>query len=139
MTEIDHIITLIRAFTGFRGEITAESTLVQDLDIWGDDLVEFFEAYLIEFNVDMSSYRWYFHTREEVSPHLGSIFFKPPNKRVPQIPITVSMLKDFADSGKWSVQYPEHTLPKYRIDIILDWIILVALFIGCLAWVMSNR
>ena len=137
MISTEDIVALLRESTRFHGIITPETTLQNDLGIWGDDMDEVLGDYAKRFSVDMSSYLWYFHTGEE-GQNLGSLFFKPPNARVLQIPITVCMLRDFANSGRWSVIYPEHTLPKHRVDITINRIIAVAL-LGVLAtWLLAK-
>lgn len=74
----------------------------------------------------MSEYIWYFHHEEEGNwTSIGGIIFKSPNKRIKRIPITPKMLTEFANSKKWSVDYPEHNLPKYRYDIIINQIIFI--------------
>ena len=66
----------------------------------------------------MSPYLWYFHADEEgASLSIGSIFSKPPYQRVQRIAVTPQMLTNFANGRKWDIKYPEHKLPKYRIDV----------------------
>ena len=87
--------------------------------ISGDDCAEFLEAYAMKYNVDMTDFLWYFHYEEE-GFNIGSMFFKTPDARVEHIPITPIMLETFANKGKWDMTYPEHTLPKYRIDLMIN-------------------
>lgn len=129
MIEMSEIIDLIRYKTGYEGEIGEQSSLQDDLDIYGDELSDVLQDYALEFNVNMGDYLWYFHIGKEEGFNLGAWFFKPPTKRVTEIPITLHMLHQFAVSGVWSVDYPEHQLPKYRIDIIINRIISISLLL----------
>ena len=72
----------------------------------------------------MNSYLWYFHTDEEGNS-FGSGFFKPPNERVKHIPVTAEVLLKSANEGKWTIEYPEHKIPKRRYDIIINQILIL--------------
>lgn len=121
MYALEDIIEFIKEQTA-RREVNADDDLFNDLGIAGDDHDEFMQAYSKKFNVDMSSYLWYFHTNEEGSTSsIRSNFFKPPNERVKHISITPEMLLEFAKKGKWVITYPEHTLPKPRYDILITY------------------
>lgn len=89
------------------------------LGIAGDDFHELIEAYAQRFGVSIESYLWYFHADEE-GVNFGILFFRPPHCRVKRIPITPLMLVDFAQKGTWDVQYPPHTIPKSRIDLLMN-------------------
>jgi len=99
----------------------------------GDDFHEMIEKYAKKYSVEMKGYLWYFHADEESGwNNIGGWFFKPPYSRVARIPITPLMLTDFANRGKWDLQYPEHKLPKKRSDILINQIllgVLLALFL----------
>ena len=138
MTETKEIIDFVRSETGHREDMTDNTTLQDDIGIWGDDVSELLENYAKRFSVDMSSFLWYFHTREEgTSP--GSLFFKPPNERVEQIPITVAMLRDFANTGTWSVVYPDHYIPKRRTDLLINLIITLTVVIVWVVWIIVKK
>lgn len=47
--------------------------------------------------------------------------FKTPDKRVSQIPVTLEMLQNFANLKEWSIEYPDHSIPKQRYDVILTY------------------
>lgn len=86
----------------------------------------------------MDSYLWYFHTRGE-GWNIGSIFFKPPNKRVEQITITPSMLTKFAESGVWDVDYPNHSVPKRRYDLIINQVIVIIIVLVSIGWALISK
>ena len=98
---------------------------------------ELLTAYSEDFKVNMELYIWYFHTTDE-GQNFGSLFFKPPNKRVEQIQITPHLLNEFAELGKWSIDYPEHSIPKHRYDIIFNQIICLIIF-GWLGWSLISK
>ncbi|MBL7974181.1 MAG: DUF1493 family protein [Candidatus Kapabacteria bacterium] len=110
-------------------KVAKDSDIELDLGCTGDDFNDLIEKYAEQFNVDMSLYLWYFHHSEEGLMSVGNIFFKTPDQRVTHIPITPTMLLEFAQSGKWNVRYPEHTIPPKRYDILVNQII--ALIIMC--------
>ena len=129
---ITNIIDFTKDLSG-TNEITADSEICDGIGLCGDDFHEFIDKFASEFHVDMSGYLWYFHAAEEVGWNsIGGIFFDPPYKRVKRIPVTVSMLLDFANEGKWDIIYPEHKVPKRRYDILINQI----LVLGFITWVL---
>lgn len=110
-------------------KVTENIDIESDLGCYGDDFHELIEEYAKRFNVDISTYLWYFHTREEGSESIAELFFSPPNIRVKRIPITPKMLYEFAEKGKWEVKYPKHDIPKKRYDLFVNLILLIAIII----------
>ena len=100
-------------------------TDIFSLGIYGDDMDEFLGSYHKKYNVNFDNYLWYFHNEEEISNNfsIGKIFFKPPYDSVERIPITPEILTKFANTKVWEIDYPEHQLPKYRYDVLIDQII----------------
>ena len=100
-------------------------TDIFSLGIYGDDMDEFLGSYHKKYNVNFDNYLWYFHNEEEISNNfsIGKIFFKPPYDSVERIPITLEILTKFANTKVWEIDYPEHQLPKYRYDVLIDQII----------------
>lgn len=114
----------------WKSNLNSDSDIFEKVKIIGDDCEELLFKYKEKFNVNFDSFLWYFHYYEETSPFIGGLFFKPPYQRVKRIPITPKMLSEFANSKVWNIDYPEHKLPKYRFDIIINamvGIILVAI------------
>ena len=109
------------------GEIIESCDIVKDLGCYGEDFDELMSAYSKKFHVDMTSYLWYFHTKEEGNS-FGGMVFKAPNERVKRIPVTPIVLVDSANNGKWIISYPEHTLPKKRFDLTINLILVIAFF-----------
>lgn len=123
------VSAFIKSFTGSHKSIDDGTKIVEDLGVNGDDLSELLEKYAKTFDVDMTKYLWYFHGKEEPSLNVGAIFFRPPHKRVERIPITVGMLKSFASTKKWAVEYPPHHMPALRIDIFITWVFYLFVFL----------
>ncbi len=118
MNTIADIYKLIESECGIElDKLNSNSDLMGDLGIYGDDFDELMLAYAKKFDVNLDSYLWYFHSCEEVGSPFTFIF-PPPNKRVKRIVITPELLSKYANLKKWAVKYPEHSLPKYRWDII---------------------
>jgi hypothetical protein len=131
---LEEIIVFLKEET-FEKEITSNSDIWGDCGVSGDDFHELLGNYQKRFEGDMNNYLWYFHGDEEGSSGIGAIFFKPPQQRVTRIPITPVMLMDFANSKKWDIKYPEHTLPKRRYDLLINTILIclmAAFLIGAL-------
>jgi hypothetical protein len=126
----EDIICFIREQTAHRGSITEDTALEEDLGVYGDDMHELIEEYSSRFSFDVTNYLWYFHTGDEgfTFISIGAFFSAPPYQRVEHIPITVGMLHDFANQGRWNIPYPEHLLPEGRLDLIIDRYLYLFLF-----------
>jgi hypothetical protein len=127
MTTIEDLIRFVEEETASE-KANENSDIERDLGCTGDDFDEFMESYSVRYNVDMTSYLWYFHHAEEGNSW-GSNFFKAPNEIVDRIPVTPKMLFEFAQKRKWDLKYPEHILPKRRYDIIANQIFFGAVFL----------
>jgi len=112
-----------------------EIDIFKDMGVAGDDFHEMIENYSKDYQIDMSDYLWYFHANEE-GQSIGGLFFKPPYKRVQRIPVTPQMLADFIVTKKWKIEYPAHVIPKKRIDLIINKILLMILVFGLGIWVL---
>ena len=116
----------------WESKLTSDSDVFSEVGIDGDDCDEFLQKYSKKYSVNMNDFLWYFHYQDETSLtsfNIGGSLFKSPNQRVKRIPITPKMLTEFANSKKWTVDYPEHNLPKYRYDIIINWSFIILLII----------
>jgi hypothetical protein len=129
--QIDDIIEFVKEQSGLK-DVNEDSDIFKDLGCTGDDFHELIGLYAKQFNVDMSSYLWYFHADEEGN-NIGGVFFLPPYKRVIRIPVTPFMLFNFAQSGRWGVVYPVHEIPKRRYDLLINGILILG-FIGYLIY-----
>ena len=119
MPTLADIYALLEQSCGVRSsELLPHADLERDLHITGDDFFELMQLFAKEFAVDLQGYRWYFHHAEEVTFNPGALLFKPPYRQVPHIPVTPSVLLAAAKSGHWLISYPEHTLPKHRLDLL---------------------
>lgn len=117
--ELNNIVNTISKSLGVSEEkISQVIDLEKDLELTGEDFEEFIQYFAEEYQIDMSKYLWYFHRHEE-GLNIGSLFFKPPSKRVARIPITPSILHKAAAERVWPLEYPPHRLPKIRWDIAI--------------------
>lgn len=121
MPTLINIIDFIKDITG-ESDISDNTDLFSDCGIVGDDFHELIEKYADKFSVDMAGYLWYFHSDEE-GQNIGGLIVKPPNLRVKRIPVTPKLLLDFANLGKWKIEYPKHKIPKRRYDILINQIL----------------
>ncbi|MGB2924755.1 MAG: DUF1493 family protein [Limnothrix sp.] len=96
-----------------------DTDLYEVFDIKADACAEFVEKFAKEFKVDLESYLWYFHHGES-GLNIGRFWVKPPYERVSRIPVTPQILRKAATKKRWPVQYPEHTVPKRRWDMIIN-------------------
>jgi len=125
----------------WESKLTSDSDVFSVVGIDGDDCDEFLQKYSEKYSVNMNDFLWYFHYQDEASLtsfNIGGSLFKSPNQSVTMIPITPKMLSEFANSKKWSVDYPEHNLPKYRYDLILNSILFI-LFICWLIYYLIKK
>ena len=123
MITIEEIVDFTKDF--LKVDNIFPDTDIFSLGVCGDDMDEFLESYHKKYNVNFDNYLWYFHNEEEISNNfsIGKIFFKPPYDSVERIPITPEILTKFANTKVWEIDYPEHQLPKYRYDVLIDQII----------------
>lgn len=140
MFQIVEILKYVANHTGWAdGEIHENSDIVTDLGCDGDDFGELIGKFSKDYNVDISTYRWYFHHTEEGSRNsIGGSIFRPPDKRVKRIPVTPGMLLEFARSGKWDILYPDNKVPQRRYDIIVNQL-LVAVFLSILIYKCASK
>ena len=120
----------IEEIVDFTKDCLKEDNIFPDTDIfslgiYGDDMDEFLGIYHKKYGVNFDNFLWYFHNEEEIGSNfsIGKIFFKPPYDSVERIPITPEILTKFANTKVWEIDYPEHQLPKYRYDVLIDQII----------------
>jgi hypothetical protein len=129
IVELPGILKFVRDQTG-SDEVFENSDIAEDLGVDGDDFDELINNFAKKFNVDISPCLWYFHFTEEGNWNsIGGAFFSSPDKRVKRIPVTPSMLFEFARKGKWDIQYPEHQLPERRYDIIINQLLIISFLI----------
>lgn len=132
----EHILSFLKDLIG-EDKITLHSDIFFDTGVRGDDFHEMIEAYQKAFKVDMTNYLWYFHTDEE-GESIGVGFFKPPYELVKRIPVTPQMMLDFANTGKWTIEYPAHKLPKRRYDLILNSILVYGFFVFLIIYLLRE-
>ncbi|KZN44350.1 DUF1493 family protein, partial [Pseudoalteromonas luteoviolacea] len=116
MAIIEDIYQLIESECGMNpNKLSPNSDIVDEFCVYGDDFEELMVAYSKQINVNLDTYLWYFHSREEADSPFAFIF-PPPDQTVKRIVITPELLLKYANSKAWSINYPEHTLPKRRWD-----------------------
>lgn len=131
---LDEIYNFLEDYSGVY-PTSPTNDIFKELGITGDDFHEMIDDFSIRYEVDMADYLWYFHSNEEGGPGIGSFFFKPPYERVERVPVTPIMLASFIVSKKWTINYPEHSLPKYRIDLwISTFIFIFAVVLAIVLW-----
>ncbi len=136
---LDAVDAFVRKQLGLKTAQLDESVdLFEKFGVDGDDCVEFMDRFSVDFRVDLSGYLWYFHHGEE--PHLGALVFGivPPSiRRGARIPITPDLLLVAANTGKWPTDYPAHSIPERRYDVLSAWglsaLILCLFAVGFLA------
>ena len=136
MQTVQEIIEFLETQVG-RDQIQTDTDIFLDLGVVGDDFHDMIELYAKQYNVDMTKYLWYFHTDEE-GQNFGGSFSRPPNERVKRIPVTPNMLTEFANKGVWEIDYPEHTLPKRRYDLIINTNILVCTLVAIAVTIINK-
>jgi acyl carrier protein len=95
-----------------RAKITLDTGLRGDVGMDGDDAAEFFEAYLQEFGVDLSSLRWDRHFGPEFSFFPVWMLFPSWWKwQKEMVEIRLSDLLQSARAGVWTVAYENKKPP----------------------------
>lgn len=129
MYQLSEIIDFISEQT-CTDKINPDADISNETGCTGDDFEDLISAFSKKYNVDIESYRWYFHSQEEGNWNsIGGSLFKPPNERVTRIPVTPVMLLNFAEKGKWDLSYPPHVLPKRRYDILFNQVLVVLIIV----------
>ena len=86
-------------------KMTANTRLLEDLGMDGDDAVEFFEKYEVMFEVDLTKIKWARHFGPEgFNPF---VFFLPSfwKSLREHCPVTIGDLVISARAGKWVYDY----------------------------------
>lgn len=104
MYTTQQIITFIENQT-YCENIQPQDDLYRKHGIYGDDWDDLLIAYTKEFNVDMQNYIWHYHNRPEGGTGIWDMLFPYPPKEK-YIPITATLLTDFANKGYWDITYP---------------------------------
>lgn len=79
--------------------------VVNDAQIYGDDVWELVDEFAERFGVRMERLRWYHHSGPEGCNPLWLVF-RPWWARKSHVPILLSDLIESARHEEWSVQYP---------------------------------
>lgn len=129
------VLDFIRKHTGIYN-IMPEDDILETHQVYGDDLDDLMKNFALEFDVDMQSYLWYFHNRDE-GFSIGKFIFKPPYKKVSRIPVTGKMLAGAVEQGHWDYNYPPHKVSKLRWDVYFDVFVLIVLLFAVLYFIMN--
>lgn len=124
---IENILDFVAEYSG-KEKLQESSDIEGELGVYADDWHDMIEKFGEIYQVDMTTYLWYFHSREEGFT-IGSLFFKAPYERVERIPITPSDLLRIATKQKWDIKYPEHKIPNKRYDLIIGTVISLIIII----------
>jgi hypothetical protein len=133
VSRTEEINALVREHAGVRGALSEDTDLCGDLRMLEPDLDELLVDFAERFRVDMSGFLWYFHTDEDgVSP--GRLFFRAPQDRVTRIPLRLALLYRAAEIGRWPVDYPEHSLPARRWDLVFNQCLAAGIGVSLVWW-----
>ena len=133
-TDLDAFLS---QFTGETHRLQDDADVFERLGIDGDDGTEFIEAFAARFDVDVSSYRWYFHNGEE-GWSLGGLFFRSPDRRVERLPITPTILMESIRTKRWELTYPAHHMPAARRDIQINRALTLLVLILSGVWIWQH-
>ena len=128
---IENILEFVSEYSGEKG-LNKNSDIEGELRVHGDDWHEMIEKFGKKYQVDMTTYLWYFHSSEE-GFNIGNLFFLAPYDRVERIPVTPQDLFRIATNQIWDFEYPEHELPKRRYDLLIGatvFIILITVWVA---------
>ncbi|MCU9848288.1 DUF1493 family protein [Defluviimonas sp. WL0024] len=101
---------------GRRLDPVAEADILAATGCDGDDAFAFLEAFATRFGTDLSGYRWEFHHADEGSLFAPGWPFRPPDRRVARIPISLDLLTEAAQRQIWPLSYPPHRPDRRRFD-----------------------
>jgi hypothetical protein len=127
------VLGFLRDFWGEAEPPEDDADVFVKLGIDGDDAFEFIDRFVAKFEIDASSYRWYFHHGEE-GFNIGGLFFRPPYQGVDHIPITLNILIKAVETKSWPIDYPQHQLPLVRWDLRFNQAFALLAFGGFAVW-----
>lgn len=97
----EQMIAFVAQHTGARPDgITPSTRLVQDLGVDGEDLVKLLDACFARFGVDPADFRYADYGGPEGFDLIG-VIASIGRKSPPLKPITIAMLTDAANAGRW--------------------------------------
>lgn len=133
----DEILLMGTQCTGEEPKGDVEIDFLDAFDLEGDNANEFLEEYAERFNVDLESFLWYFHYNADEPPMYRRVKPVDQNGRAFHLrPITLEQLVQAAEAGRWLETYPEHTVRKSKILMI----VLLTLLIGFgLLWLNRSQ
>jgi len=106
----EDILSLAAEFSGTKPNGTEQSDLLGAFGLDGADATEFLEAYLEQFNVDLSDLRYDFHYDANEPPHGRRLVpVGCDGNVIPCVPITLTQLVAAAEQGSWQFDYPDYT------------------------------
>jgi hypothetical protein len=53
---------------------------------------------------------------------------------VPRIPITLRLLREAVELGRWPLTYPPHSLPARRYDLLINQVLVGGFAVALLYW-----
>lgn len=69
----------------------------------------FLKLYAMRFGVNVSSYKWWFHHRDDGVLAMPLVAVDEAGEEI-HIPLDAGMLAGFAERGRWDLAYPKHRL-----------------------------
>jgi hypothetical protein len=132
------ILDLVVRHSARRKNRVDHDDILGSVGMAGDDAGEFLEAFAKEFSVDFSDFLWYLHYNANEPPFVRTVWgVDKEGRRIPDIPIRLADLVSAAESGKWRVVYPAHSIariPQWSglLFAALLLLLLTALVIGLL-------
>ena len=137
MPTTNEIIEFVKKNTG-SNNVTGDTDIFKSGTV-GDDFHKLIEAFAQTYSVDMTNYLWYFHSDEESGWNsIGSLFFNPPYKKVKRIPVTPYLLTEFANNGKWDIEYPKHQISTKRYDLLINQILVIVVIVFLIVSVLKK-
>ena len=83
--------------------------LLSSAGLEGKMASRFLQLYAVRFRVDLRGYRWWFHHRDHGVFAMPLVALDSAGREI-RIPLTAEMLANFAESGRWQIDYPPHRL-----------------------------
>jgi hypothetical protein len=93
-----------------RSKITLDSRVAEDLGVAGDDGDDLMDSFAEKFHVDISSFDFYAHYGDELSPVTGlfMIPFSPKLRKLLRTGLTTIRVRDFVNAAKCGKFSAEH-------------------------------
>ncbi|KIC11859.1 hypothetical protein RA19_04275 [Leisingera sp. ANG-M1] len=130
------ILDFAAQFSGGKSKGAGQDDLLGAFGLEGDDANEFLDAFAERYGVDFSGFLWESHYNADEPPGRRRVLpLDVSGKIIPYQPITLELLEKAVLAGRWSYEYPEHTIKTLPFaDTLSVWPFVLIAIVFALFW-----